>query len=86
MASTSEAAHAHHDPLAVPSEAFDALEEKQYRAELDLVERYQTFVAELLRLSLAGIAVFGFLYEHVFHDPDAEDPAFAAARIMGPLE
>jgi hypothetical protein len=42
------------------------LEEGKYRAELELVDRYQSFVAELLRLSLAGIAVFGFLYKITF--------------------
>jgi hypothetical protein len=31
-----------------------------------LVDRYQAFVAELLRLSLLGIAVFGFLYKITF--------------------
>ena len=53
------------DPLRDPDKAFGVLEEDQYRAELELVDRYQSFVAELLRLSLAGIAVFGFLYEYL---------------------
>lgn len=45
---------------------FNPLEEKQYKAELELLDRFHTFSAELLRLSLIGIAVFGFLYENVF--------------------
>jgi len=51
------------DPLRDPDIAFDELEEVRYKAELELVDRYQSFVAELLRLSLLGIAVFGFLYK-----------------------
>ncbi|MBM3235662.1 hypothetical protein FJZ31_05125 [Candidatus Poribacteria bacterium] len=65
------------DPLKNPGEAFGGLEEKQYKAELDLVERYQVFVAELLRLSLAGIGVFGFLYLNIFKDPSITDSEVA---------
>jgi hypothetical protein len=54
------------DPLTDPDKAFDALDEVKYRAELELVDRYQSFTAELLRLSLLGIAVFGFLYKIIF--------------------
>ena len=53
------------DPLRDPDKAFGDLDEREYRAELELIDRYQAFVAELLRLSLAGIAVFGFLYEYL---------------------
>ena len=53
------------DPLKDPDKAFGDLNEGKYRAELELVDQYQAFVAELLRLSLAGIAVFGFLYEYL---------------------
>ena len=42
------------DPLRDPDKAFGKLEEDRYRAELELVDRYQSFVAELLRLSLLG--------------------------------
>ena len=52
-------------PLSDPTKAFGELKEDKYKAELQLVDRYQSFVAELLRLSLAGIAVFGFLYEYL---------------------
>jgi hypothetical protein len=58
------------DPLTDPDKAFGALEERKVRAELELVDRYQSFVAELLRLSLAGIAVFGFLYQLIFQNLD----------------
>jgi hypothetical protein len=62
------------DPLRDPDKAFGGLDEGQYRAELELVDRYQAFVAELLRLSLAGIAVFGFLYEYLV---SSESPIIA---------
>jgi len=54
------------DPLDDPSSAFGALDENRYKAELDLVDRYQLFVAEMLRLSLGGLAIFGFIYEKMF--------------------
>ena len=57
------------DPLKEPKTAFGILKERQYKAELELVDRYQSFVAELLRLSLLGIAVFGFLYTNIFSKP-----------------
>ena len=59
-------------PLRNPTEAFGKLEESKYKAELDLVDRYRAFVAELLRLSLAGIGVFGFLYQHIFSSLDSK--------------
>jgi hypothetical protein len=58
--------NANNDPLRNPDTAFGKLDEEKYRAERDLVERYQAFVAELLRLSLLGIAVFGFLFQIIF--------------------
>jgi hypothetical protein len=51
------------EPLRDPDRAFGNLDESRYKAELELVDRYQSFVAELLRLSLLGIAVIGFLYK-----------------------
>jgi hypothetical protein len=58
--------NASNDPKRNPNTAFGTLDEDKYRAERDLVDRYQSFVADLLRLSLLGIAVFGFLYEIIF--------------------
>jgi hypothetical protein len=54
------------DPLDDPGFAFGKLEEDRYKAELDLADRYQIFVAEMLRLSLGGLAIFGFIYEKMF--------------------
>ncbi len=58
--------NANNNPLRNLETAFGKLDEEKYRAERDLVDRYQAFVAELLRLSLLGIAVFGFLYKIIF--------------------
>jgi hypothetical protein len=49
-----------------------------------LVDRYQSFTAELLRLSLLGIAVFGFLYEKIFKgiDPQKLSTNLGAAKNL----
>jgi hypothetical protein len=39
--------------------------EELYKADLAVTDRYQTFSTELLRLSLLGIGVFGFLLKEV---------------------
>lgn len=43
--------------------AYAELDEQRYRAEQELADRYRSFVAEILRLSLGGIAVFSFIYK-----------------------
>lgn len=59
------------NPLAKPDTAFGELSELKYKPEMEVADRYQSFITELLRLSLLGIAAFGFLYKEVFHDFDA---------------
>jgi hypothetical protein len=54
------------EKLLKPKTAYVQLDEKRYKAEQELVDRYKWFVAEILRLSLAGIVVFGFLLKEVF--------------------
>jgi hypothetical protein len=54
------------DPLASAGTAFGLLDEKQYKPEIALAEKYQAFTSELLRLALLGIAAFGFLYKEAF--------------------
>jgi hypothetical protein len=41
------------------------LEKVQYEADFAVVEKYQSFSAELLRLSLLGIAGYGFLITNI---------------------
>lgn len=47
-----------------PEVMYANVEEKRYKAELELLDRYLKFAEELLRLALLGIAVFGFLYQY----------------------
>jgi hypothetical protein len=54
------------NPMLEPATAYASLNEESYKAELTLLKSYQSFSAELLRLSLAGIAVIGFLYKEAF--------------------
>ena len=69
------------EPLGDPDRAFGSLDESRYKAELELVDRYQAFVAELLRLSLLGIAVIGFLYKTI-SETDAD---IGVARLPAAL-
>src|SRR5919112_5350960 len=75
--------HDENDPLKDPIKAFGELKEDKYKAELQLVDRYQSFVAELLRLSLLGIAVFGYLYTKQLFEglPAWEYPAKILAAL-----
>jgi hypothetical protein len=43
--------------------AYVEMKEQQYRAERELADRYRSFVTEMLRLSLAGLAAFSFIYK-----------------------
>src|SRR5918995_2046278 len=69
------------EPLRDPDRAFGSLDEKMYKAELDLVDKYQSFVAELLRLALLGIAVFGFLYQTALENDANIDAAKDLAAL-----
>ena len=46
-----------------PTIVYLALEDKGLNAEQELTDKYQAFSTELLRLSLLGIAVIGFIYK-----------------------
>lgn len=67
------------DLLDKPEAAYVGMDEKNYRAEQDLADRYRSFVAEILRLSLAGLAVFSFIYKQnsplpeTLHNPATKD-------------
>ena len=51
------------DLLGRSETAYVKMIEQEYRAEQDLADRYRSFVTEILRLSLAGLAVFSFIYK-----------------------
>jgi hypothetical protein len=78
------------DPLKSSLTAYGILEEKQYKAEQSLAEKYQAFTAEILRVSLLGLAAFGFLYKEAFatFDPRTHpgvDIAFAKTLAVGSI-
>ena len=50
-----------HDLLNEPSTAYIDLDSDSYSAEKGLLELYRSFVSEMLKISLAGVAVLGFL-------------------------
>ncbi len=49
------------DLLDDPDLAYKSLDSNLYNAEKGLLELYRNFVSEMLRISLAGVAVIGFL-------------------------
>ena len=49
-----------------PRMMYAQVDEKKYKPELEIFDRWQSFSAEMLRLGILGIAVFGFLYQQVF--------------------
>jgi hypothetical protein len=56
------------NPDCDPDTAYIKLDQVVLTAEKDLIEKYQAFSAELLRMSLAGITVIGFIYKEVLKD------------------
>ncbi|MCK4787499.1 MAG: hypothetical protein KAV87_27320 [Desulfobacteraceae bacterium] len=48
-----------------PEIIYSDLDETKYKGELEVLDRFLSFSAELLRLSLLGIAVVGFFYKFV---------------------
>ena len=58
------------DPEMNPRIMYADVEERKYKPEIEIFDRWQSFSAELLRLSLLGIAIFGFLYQQIFTDLD----------------
>ncbi len=49
------------DLLRTTDTAYEDLDGKKYMAEKELLDLYRSFVSEMLKVSLAGIAVLGFL-------------------------
>ncbi|HVE83328.1 MAG TPA: hypothetical protein VND93_10795 [Myxococcales bacterium] len=61
------------------------IEEDLYKADLALLDRYQGFSAEVLRLSLVGVAVFGFLLQQFDLRAMAPETRWAAGISIGAL-
>jgi hypothetical protein len=53
------------DPDLSEKTAFNALDDKAMKAEQTLVDKYQAFSAELLRLSLLGIGILGLALQEL---------------------
>jgi hypothetical protein len=53
-----------------------ALDEKSYKADLEVTDRYQSFSAEVLRISLLTIGVFGFLLKEAILNKDSSGSYF----------
>jgi hypothetical protein len=49
------------------------LNENMYKADMILLEKYQGYTGELLRISLLGIAVLGFFFDKVASNPVLSD-------------
>lgn len=54
------------NPEKDPETAFVSLTEDRSKVEQAVADNYRAFSAEMLRLSLLGIAVVGFIYENIF--------------------
>lgn len=59
-----------------PGHMYSDLPEAKVNTEVVLLEKYQAFSAEIVRLSLLGVVVFGFLYKEVFAKAAFCDMAF----------
>ena len=53
------------DLMKHPDTAYTPLKVDQYEAEKGLLELYRNFVSEMLKISLAGVAVLGFLQKFI---------------------
>jgi hypothetical protein len=65
-----------------PETAFVSLTEAPLKFEQAVVDNYRTFSAEMLRLSLLGIAVIGFIYEKIFSALPIFSKRLAAASLI----
>lgn len=72
------------------SHMYRDLPEGEVNAEVVLLEKYQAFSAEIVRLSLLGIVVFGFLFKEVFAkaglcDMDVEFPVYVGGIAVSSI-
>ena len=65
-----------------PKIMYADVEERRYKSEIEIFDRWQSFSAELLRLSLLGIAIFGFLYQQVFAGFDVSKNPNVPIRLI----
>jgi hypothetical protein len=72
--------HETDDLLDEPGTAYLDLEDRRFKVEQDLAEKYRSFVSEMLRLSLAGVAVFSFIEK--FTDGNHGSLSLAAVGVI----
>ena len=65
-----------------PNTAFIALTESPMKCEQAVVDGYRAFSAEMLRLSLLGIGVIGFIYEKILDVLPVLSKFLAAASLI----
>ena len=58
-----------------------SLEESKYKPDFQVLDRYQKYSAELLRLSLLGIAGYGYIIKEVLNVCDAKEIAMRQAVL-----
>ena len=64
-----------------PEKMFGSISEDYFKLELELLDRYLKFSSELLRLSLLGIAVVGFILTK-FKDVTSNSPDSSKVLII----
>ena len=54
--------------LRTPAKSLSDVEipDSSWKPDFDIVDRYQSFASELMRIALLGIAVYGFLLKEVY--------------------
>ena len=65
-----------------PFQLYHSINENHYKLELELLDRYQSFSAEIVRLSLLGIAAFAFIFEKVLINKQLVSDQFAMSFIL----
>ena len=73
----------HHDRMSpVPAQAIADLEldERVYAPDFEITARYQSFSKELVRISLLGLGVYGFLIKTAADEPGSEHMFLRALR------
>jgi hypothetical protein len=61
------------------------LGDESFKADFEITDKYQAFSAELLRLSLLGIAGYGFLLSHVAMKDAGPSAFFSALSNLAPV-
>jgi len=61
------------------------VEDKYYKPDLEISDRFQSYSAELLRVSLAGVAAVGFFYDKLNQFLDFQQRVWGNLTVKGML-